>query len=496
MSEPWKQHARRLLDEVTALRASVAQHGKAGFEHWRPHIQRAEFVVSAFNFAHYLAFRQHDLRALQHRLMALGLSSLGRAESRVLASLDAVIFALARMSEKPAAKNLRMPSERQFFRGEKRLALNTEALFGSAPHGRAGRILVTLGSDAAEDPAVIGAIVAQGADAVRINCAHDDAASWEKMIAHLRAAEKKAGRRIRILMDIAGPKVRTCDIATPPDRHRLQVGDQLLLSRGKTADPAAPVFRTGCSVPQVLARLKVGDRISLDDGKLRGTLIRQSEAGFIARIEEGRRKGIKLKAQKGLNFPNVDLGLDPLTRQDLSDLDFVVGHADMIGYSFVETASHVARLQDELAARRDDWRKLGLVAKIETPRAVRNLPGIIVEAAGHQPLAVMIARGDLAVELGFERVAEMQEEILWLCEAAQVPAIWATQVLEELVSKGMPSRGEMTDAAMSARAECVMLNKGPNVAAGIKALDRLLHRMGEHQTKKTPTLRALHSWEE
>jgi pyruvate kinase len=88
----------------------------------------------------------------------------------------------------------------------------------------------------------------------------------------------------------------------------------------------------------------------------------------------------------------------------------------------------------------------------------------------------------------------MQEEIMWICEAAHVPLIWATQVLEELVRKGLPSRGEMTDAAMSARAECVMLNKGPNITAGIKALDRLLHRMGEHQTKKTPTLRALHSW--
>jgi pyruvate kinase len=108
----------------------------------------------------------------------------------------------------------------------------------------------------------------------------------------------------------------------------------------------------------------------------------------------------------------------------------------------------------------------------------------------------MIARGDLAIELGFERVAEMQEEILWVCEAAQVPAIWATQVLESLVSKGLPSRGEMTDAAMSARAECVMLNKGPNLLAGVAALDRLLARMGAHQSKKTPTLRALRSWDQ
>ena len=93
-----------------------------------------------------------------------------------------------------------------------------------------------------------------------------------------------------------------------------------------------------------------------------------------------------------------------------------------------------------------------------------------MRAAGRQPFGVMIARGDLAVELGFERLAEMQEEILWLCEAAHVPVIWATQVLEDLVKSGLPTRGEMTDAAMAGRAECVMLNKGPNVGEAITAL--------------------------
>src|SRR5581483_6356023 len=185
---------------------------------------------------------------------------------------------------------------------------------------------------------------------------------------------------------------------------------------------------------------------------------------------------------------------DPLTAKDREDLDFVAANADMIGHSFVQNADHVAALQGELSRRRSDWQSIALVGKIETPRAVRNLPEIIVQAAGHQPFAVMIARGDLAVEMGFERVAEMQEEILWLAEAANVPVIWATQVLEDLVKKGLPSRGEMTDAAMAARAECVLLNKGPNVAAAVDVLDRLLRRMGEHQIKKTPTLRALRSW--
>jgi pyruvate kinase len=425
--------------------------------------------------------------------MSLGLSSLGRAESRVLASLTAVSAAIVAMSDASAPKSVRMPSKRQFFRGEQNLAANTEVLFGRHPSGRAGHILVTLGTEAVEDPASIQRLAEQGADAVRINCAHDNVERWTKMVAHVRAAEQKLGLRIRILMDIAGPKVRTVDVASPPDRERLQIGDEILLCRSG-GDVGSTGFRTGCSLHQVFDRLKVGDRVSIDDGKLRGRIVRQANGGFLARIDEGRLKGIKLKPEKGLNFPDVDLGLDPLTAQDKIDLDFVVRHADLVGYSFVETADHVAQLQKEMAARRADWRKLGLVAKIETPRAVHNLPEIIVQAAGQQPMAIMIARGDLAVELGFERVAEMQEEILWLCEAAQIPAIWATQVLEGLVTKGMPSRGEMTDAAMSARAECVMLNKGSNAASAVATLDRLLCRMGEHQTKKTPTLRALHSW--
>ena len=179
----------------------------------------------------------------------------------------------------------------------------------------------------------------------------------------------------------------------------------------------------------------------------------------------------------------------------MEDLAFVAQHTDGIEFSFVQRAADVAALQDALAKERPgDWRKLGLVLKIETNLAVANLPDILVRAAGRQPTAIMIARGDLAVEIGFARLAEMQEEILWLGEAAQVPVIWATQVLEQLIKKGVLSRGEMTDAAMSARAECVMLNKGPFLFDAIAQLDLLLGRVSEHIHKKTPQLRRLASW--
>ncbi len=482
-----------LFSAIEVMRTAVAREGRESFRRWRPSIRRRRFAVSGLNLAHYLALRHRDIRPLQRALMRFGLSSLGRLESRVLASLDSVKTALSALSSREG-KHLEFPSPRQFFRGEHRLEANTAELFGPAARGRGGRIMVTLPSDAAVDRDVTLDLLKRGVDAMRINCAHDDSSSWAAMIEHARAAEPVIGRPVKILMDIAGPKCRTAEVLTPPDRQRLFPGDRLLLSRGRLQPIEAWPFQATCSLPQVIDRLAPGVRVHVDDGRFSGIVESLTADGAVLRIERAKLGGGKLKSKKGLNFPNVELGLSPLTQKDFADLDFVAANADLIGYSFVESAADVRLLQDELAKRRQDWTEIGLVAKIETPTAIRNLPELIVQAAGRQPFAVMIARGDLAIEIGFERLAEMQEEMLWLCEAAHVPVIWATQVLESLIKTGIPSRGEMTDAAMAARAECVMLNKGPNVATAVEALDGLLRRMAEHQFKKTPRLRALRSW--
>ena len=129
--------------------------------------------------------------------------------------------------------------------------------------------------------------------------------------------------------------------------------------------------------------------------------------------------------------------------------------------------------------------------KIETPQAFDNLPGLLLQALHSRCAGVMIARGDLAVECGFERLAEVQEEILWFCEAAHLPVIWATQVLEGLAKTGLASRAEITDAAMGERAECVMLNKGPHIVEAVQVLDAILKRMQAHQSKKRSMLRHL-----
>jgi pyruvate kinase len=479
-----------LAATLAELRASVAAAADLGVAGWAPMIERPAFTPSAHNLAAYLALRRRDLRPLQVELMSLGLSSLGRLEGRVMANLDAVAWAVDRLRGEDGKPPV---GHERFFGGQATLARNTAIVFGPRPAPRRVRIVVTLPSQAADDPALAFALAVAGADVCRINCAHDSPAAWARMAAHVREASTQLGNPMRILMDLAGPKVRTGAVRHPPDQARLRQGDSILLHR-PGVDPASD-FAIATQVPEVLDHLALGHRVFMDDGKVEAVVEQVQADGVMLRVTRASQRGWKPKAEKGLNFPDTALAIPALSEKDRADLPHVLALADLVGFSFVQNAADIEGLQAAMAAIRPaDWRNVPLVAKIETPRAIAALPAIIVAAAGRQPLAVMIARGDLAVEIGFERLAEMQEELMWLCEAAHVPVIWATQVLEQLVKKGLPSRGEMTDAAMAVRAEAVMLNKGPHVVEGVKALDKLLTRMADHQDKKTPKLRALASW--
>jgi pyruvate kinase len=357
--------------------------------------------------------------------------------------------------------------------------------------------MITCPSEAADDPGFMRMLAERSVEAIRINCAHDDADAWRRMIDHARAAEAATGHRLRIFMDLAGPKIRTGKCRKHHGGKRVVAGTLLAIVPAgglKHADLPKDAFAVECTLPEAVAAAQVGEPVFYDDGRLAAKVERAEAWGLLARVERCPDGGIRLKPEKGLNFPETDLHVAALTAADRAHLGFVAHHADGINFSFVQSAEDVALLQEALAAERPDWQALSLVLKIETPRGVANLPEIIVQAAGRQPTAIMIARGDLAVEIGFARLAEMQEEILWIAEAAQLPAIWATQVLENLVKTGVPSRGEMTDAAMAGRAECVMLNKGPHLLDAIEVLDTLLARMDAHRHKKTPQLRALKSW--
>jgi pyruvate kinase len=484
-----------LYQEVTELGRAVRAEAADIIAGWPAIPDERGFAPSAANLAHYLALRRRDLRPLQRRLMTVGLSSLGRLESRVLPGLDAVAATLAVLAGQP---NPPVPPDEAFFVGETRLAERAIEVLGPAVEQHGVALLVTCPSSAADDPSFMRSLADANVEAVRINCAHDDADGWRRMIGHARAAGAATGRPMKILMDLGGPKIRTGAVRWPHGDKHLRTDALLALvpPGGLDALPNdAPAFAAECELPEALVMAKPGHRLLLDDAKVGAVIEAVMPWGLLARVERAKADGVKLRPEKGLSFPDTDLTVTPLTAKDLADLEFVARNADGVSYSFVQSAADVALLQNELARLRPaDWQTLSVVLKIETQKALRNLPELLVQAASRQPAAIMIARGDLAAEIGFGRTAEIQEEILWIGEAAQVPVIWATQVLESLVKTGTPLRGEMTDAAMAARAECVMLNKGPYVLEAIAELDRLFARMGGHQHKKTPQLRRLTSW--
>ena len=568
------------------------------------------FSASARNLLHYVALRQVDIGELQQRLAELGLSSLGRSEHRVLASINAVQHALLRLassdSNQPEASRLPFPP------GEKRLQLHARALLGDPPADRAVPIMVTLPTIAADDYGYVRDLLATGMDLARINCAHDSRDTWLGMIRNVRRASEKLGKPCRIMMDLGGPKFRTgllrpgpgvlrlrprrdafgrvlaprrvrcipddepwtgtksavvpvprrvIDLAEVGDQLRfedtrgrrrkleivrkdtkglvlelyktayiatgldfrlvsgtsgeqlefcfgelppveqpitLNVGDVLILTRdgapgapavfGKNDEVTVPA-RVSCRPVEIFEQVSIDDPVSLDDGRIEGCVETASDDEIVVRITGAKPTGSRLRGNKGINFPAADFDLEGITVKDREDLAFIVEHADAVALSFVRRPEDVVALQQELD--RFAGRDVPIVAKIETKRAFKALPQILLAVMRHYPAGVMIARGDLAIECGWVRLAEIQEEILWLCEAAHLPVIWATQVLEGAAKRGTPTRAEITDAAMSQRADCVMLNKGPNILGAIRTLDDILRTMQRHQDKKTARLARL-----
>jgi len=255
--------------------------------------------------------------------------------------------------------------------------------------------------------------------------------------------------------------------------------------RGNILEPAS----IGVTLPEIFSDVRPGEGIWFDDGKIGGIIDSVGDNELRVKITQARTKGEKLRGDKGINLPDSELRLPALTDEDIERLPFIARNADLVGYSFVRCPSDIHLLQTELA--KVGGQRLGVVLKIETRKAFERLPDLILAAMHSQSVGVMIARGDLAVECGYERTGELQEEIMWIAEAAHLPVIWATQVLENLAKKGQLSRAEITDAAMAERAECVMLNKGPHVVSAVKVLDDVLRRMQCHQAKKSSLLRPL-----
>lgn len=576
----------------------------------------AERRSSARNLMHYLGVRAMDLRPIQRDLAAHGLSSLGLLESHVLASLDAVAARLRDMAGHPLRRQSQPPSD--FDNGPALLHDNAAALLGPPREGRDVRIMVTLPSEAADDPQFIAELLRAGMDVARINCAHDDEAVWRRMVQHVRAAAAAQSRECPIQLDLAGPKSRTGalpeqgrvlhlrpqrdargiplaparlavwfgDGAPPPsnpaddtpllrahmdkpglssnlpadtslafidsrgrkrnavlharqgdlliftfdrtayiDEHtafrlrggrrslrrgtlegapvvegelRLRRGDPLLLTRqpglgelgerniaGRFVRPP----QLHCTLAAAFDNARAGQAVWLDDGRIGAVITAVDHDRMLLHVSHTAEDGSRLRAEKGINFPDTVFDIPALTDKDRTDLAALVGEVDLVALSFVRQPADVAKLRAALAEHGHP--NLGIVLKIENRQAFAHLPAILLEGLQHPRLGIMVARGDLAVELGFERLSEVQEEILWLCEAAHVPVVWATQILDTMARSGLPSRPEVTDAAMSIHAECAMLNKGPYVVDAVRFLSSVLERMEGHYAKRMMLRRPL-----
>ncbi|MEO6599085.1 MAG: pyruvate kinase [Polyangiaceae bacterium] len=576
---------------------------------------------SALNLVHYVALRQHDLRQLQSDLAALGISSLGHSESCVRNSLrqalQRVRDALSVRGEATAQRELDELTVTNSITLTREAAAHylhnhTREVLGPPPNARHIYIMVTAPPAKEADQAWMATMLRSGMNVLRVNCAHEGPEEWLATLKALGQARRESGRECRVLMDLAGPKIRTGAIAA--DRHiatwkptkdelgqvtipaqvvlqrasaptksagavltlsdeafacvregdelcfrdargskrrltihevgserilaqarrraylldrvtarvirndrkcstlslevlggegaaiDVRVGDELLLTaqrrdgRPPRRGPSGSVIKRGlvaCTLPAALDQLEAGQRVLFDDGRIECLVkkAKKTRGTYVLSVVRTQKQIAKLRAEKGINLPDTVISVPALTEDDLRALAFIAEHADAVSLSFVKDPADLRALHAEL----DRLGKpgLGVVLKIETRVGFENLPRLLLEGLRRPPLAVMIARGDLAVEVGFERLAELQEEILWLCEACHVPAIWATQVLDTLARTGVPSRAEVTDAAASVAAECVMLNKGPFVDVAVRALSDILHRMEKHHYKKRSLFRRL-----
>ncbi|QSQ19102.1 hypothetical protein JY651_27545 [Pyxidicoccus parkwayensis] len=248
--------------------------------------------------------------------------------------------------------------------------------------------------------------------------------------------------------------------------------------------------RIGLGLGGATLELKPGHHVLLDDGKVEAVIETTRGDLATARVVRAAKNRVKIRAGKGVNLPDSEIHAPALSPRDREVLGEVIELADAIGISFVRKPADL-REAIQMIQRTAAGRPVGIIVKLETAYALKSLPELLLEAMRHYPVGVMIARGDLAVEVGFERMAELQQEILWFAEAAHLPVVWATQVLETLARTGIPSRAEISDAALSVQAECVMLNKGPYVTEACRSLDVILRKMEQHQFKKRNLYRPL-----
>ncbi|MEH7335434.1 pyruvate kinase [Neobacillus drentensis] len=430
------------------------------------------------NLLVFLALRKHQLRELYIPLAAEGLTPLEFSNLHVLFTMEKILNHFNVKTAPPARLSIPTPIDAKQISERK-----SEELFGKREKQLHSAIMVTLDAKMIYEPELMKELLLNGMDIARINCAHNHQGIWKQIIEGLRDAEKKLKdegiydhRTCKIYMDMAGPKVRIGKL----QQVEISVikGDilRLYLDPEKPGHPASADGPAGVPVTleKAFRNVRLKDRIFIDDGKIKGVVQHITSNYIEINIQSPAIKPLRIKEGKGVNLPDSlpSLNVPALTEKDLHDLPFIIGHADIVGISFVHSPLDLEKLRE--AMKRYDGMHLAVVAKIETKDAVHQTARIILEGLKFKRFGIMIARGDLAVEVGPENLAIVQDEILKICSAAYIPAIWATGVLEKLTKTGIPSRAEMTDASYGKQAACIMLNKGPYIIESLKMLRNIL----------------------
>lgn len=332
---------------------------------------------------------------------------------------------------------------------------------------RRTKILATVGP-ASASPHMLKKLFNAGVDTFRLNFSHGKKSDHAVVIKHLRALELEVGIPIGILQDLQGPKIRLGDLNN--GEIEINPGDVLSFSPVKSCgnDDLIPLPH-----PEIFLALKEGDRIFIDDGRISMKAIKISSNILQAEVIGGK----LLKSRKGVNLPDCVLDLPVLTEKDHSDLKFgLENDVDWVALSFVQRASDMVEISKIVAGR------AGIVAKIEKPTALDEIEGIVEHSD-----AIMIARGDLGVEILPEAVPAYQKEIIALCRSEAKPVIVATQMLESMTDVPAPTRAEASDVATAVYdgADAVMLSAesatGKFPVEAVTVMDRIIHSTEHHE---------------
>ena len=306
------------------------------------------------------------------------------------------------------------------------------------------KIIATVGP-ATRDAAVLDALIARGVDVMRLNFSHGTQADHAGRFHDIREAAQRANRHVAILQDLSGPKIRTGRLEGGK-AIQLSKGDLLIIEIGDGIGGPGRVFTT---YAELAAKVSKGDHLLLDDGKVDLEVESATPREIRAHVVEGHELG----ERKGINAPRVPLRSD-MTEKDESDLKFGLAlGVDLVALSFVQSAGDITRVRAIMAA--EGRPKVPIVAKLERPEAIDHLDEILDVTD-----AVMVARGDLGLEIPLERVPRVQKEILRKARARGIPVIVATQVLESMRTEPRPTRAEASDAAgaVDGGADAIMLS--------------------------------------